>query len=126
MAWASPAEAGFKKGRFAGATSEGQEIAFVAGKQRVRRLSYAVTAPCEDEGMALRGEISGTAPISARGRFSLRVEGTDSEWGHFLAAEIRGKLKRKRAKGRILATGNRVDGTPCSSAVRWTAAWQGR
>lgn len=124
LTWASPAQAGFKKGPYVGTTSEGEEIAFSAGKQRLRQLAYAVTAPCQDEGMALRGEISGKAPIGPQGRFSLRVEGTDPQWGHFLAAEVRGRLKRKRARGRILADGNRVDGTPCSSSVTWSARYR--
>lgn len=118
LASAPQAGAGFKQGRYSGATSEREPISFKATKNRVKKLTYALLVECGDGSSWKAIVTDGSTRVTRNGRFRLEVADGGS------TSLIIGRLKRRRASGSIETISenpaNRA-GPGCSGAVEWSA-----
>lgn len=127
---ATGAAGGYKKGHYQGTTeqacgpptaAEPCAIRFKATRLLVKKLSFAANVACDDGSVfMLSTDIPAKAPVNQRGKFRalfLPAPGGDVS----ITTEVKGKLKRKRAKGTITSSGSNASGASCSAEVEWTA-----
>jgi len=112
------AAADYKAGRYAGTTSQGESISFKAKRLGVKKFDYTVIINCADGSQQAIDGSGGSAPVSDAGKFSALFVGQG------ITSEVRGKLKRKQAEGKIDTVGTAPSGAPCSSVVDWSAKSQ--
>jgi hypothetical protein len=118
---AASAAAGFKSGRYVGATSQGTEISFRATKLGVKKFSYSVDIECDDGKTRefVSGE-SAKAPITDKGRFTAEFVTVDES----ITSVVSGKLKRRKGSGTVATEGTLPGGWECASNVDWSAVRQ--
>lgn len=115
LALAPTANAGFKRGKYVGMTAQGERIAFKAKKRGVRKLTFRVFVKCEDGASQTINGSQGRAPYGDKHRFVVDIAGDG------FTVQVSGKLKRRRAKGKIETVGTRPNGAGCAGSVQWMA-----
>jgi hypothetical protein len=113
---AAGAAAGFKAGRYAGTTSQGEEISFKVTKRAVKDFDVVVDVACADGSTPRIHPQGGQTPTKRKGRFK-----THPFIGEGFSSEIKGRLKRARATGKIKVRGTAPSGARCARAVKWSA-----
>jgi hypothetical protein len=112
----APAEAGFKDGNYAGTTTQGHSINFKVTELSVKKLTFTIDVACDDGTIVpLETTEPAKAPISDRGRFNALFTGD-------ITAEVKGKVTRRHAAGKIESSGVLSEtGAMCSATSDWTA-----
>jgi hypothetical protein len=109
------AMAGYKPGRYAGETSQGESIAFKAKKHTVKAFSFTVLIECEDDSAFELSNSEGQAPTNGRGKFRAVFSGDAT-------TVLKGKLKRKKASGTFESEGTAPTGARCYGHGDWSAS----
>lgn len=115
MAIAATAGAAFKPGNYKGKTKQDYNFKFKAVELGVKKFKLKVEAPCEDGTIQLFEATGAQAPTDADGKFAASFVGSTG------TVNVTGRLKNKRAKGKINADGVNGDGSVCSGQTRWNA-----
>ena len=110
--------AGFKNGDYAGTTSQDEEIRFTVTKPAVGEFEFTARVGCADGTAQTIDGSGGRTAIRKKGRFKQSFIG-----GGFTSV-LKGKLRRKRATGKINVMGVAPSGASCSGSVEWTARRQ--
>jgi hypothetical protein len=110
----SIAAAGYKKGQYAGTTSQDREFSFKAKKLGVKNFNFTVELDCADGSVEGFLNTGAQAPTNAKGKFTATFLGEGT-------SVVKGRLKRKKAEGTIESEGFSETGSPCSSKVDWSA-----
>jgi len=112
------APADYKPGRYAGTTSQGEQIRFKATQLGVKKFDFTAIINCDDGSQQAIDGSGGQAPVNDSGKFTALF------LGQGITSEVKGKLKRKKAGGKIETVGTAPSGAPCSSIVDWSAKRQ--
>jgi hypothetical protein len=110
--------AGFKTGKYAGTTSQGEAISFKAKEKVVKKFDFRAIIECDDGTRPGFNGFGARAPINDKAKFKAHFTGEG------LTSVVKGKLKRKKGEGTIETTGTIPSGANCSSVADWNAEKQ--
>jgi hypothetical protein len=114
----SVAAGDYKKGRYAGPTSQDESISFKAKRHAVKDFIYRVIIDCEDGSTEAVDGRQGAAPTNDKGKFKVTFLGGG------ITSVVKGRLKRKHGEGTIETEGVGQAGVACASSVDWSAKRQ--
>ena len=112
---AADASAAYQPGNYKGSTKQDYRFKFKAKALGVKRFKLKIEAPCEDGTVQLFEATGAEAPTDSAGKFVAAFVGDTT------TVTVTGRLKGKRAKGKIVADGFNVDGSACSATTKWNA-----